>query len=77
MTLLHNVFTRFFGTCKILFAVPLKHYSAWPSADVKSMSNDLVHTVTWQCMFSLSLYILKPFLYANFLHSIFVWWFLS
>ena len=28
---------------KILFAVRLKHSSFWPSADVKSMSKDVVH----------------------------------
>jgi hypothetical protein len=28
---------------KILFAVHLKHSCLWPSADVRHMSNDLVH----------------------------------
>ncbi len=36
MTLLHDGFPRFQGTCeKILFALDLKHSSFWPLADVK------------------------------------------
>ncbi len=26
----------------------------WPSADIKPMSNDLVHVMPWHCMFALS-----------------------
>jgi hypothetical protein len=32
-----------------------KHSSFWPLADVKPMSNDAVHAISWQCMFALSL----------------------
>jgi hypothetical protein len=38
---------------KILFVVHLKHASFWPSADVIPVSDDLVHAMPWQCMFSL------------------------
>ncbi len=38
---------------RILFADHLKHSSFWPLADVKLMSNDLVHAMTRQCMFAL------------------------
>jgi hypothetical protein len=31
----------FHGTCKMLFAIHLKHSSFWPSADFKLMPNDL------------------------------------
>ncbi len=44
---------------EILFAVHRKHSSYWPSADVKPMSNNLVHAMTWQCMFALSIIILQ------------------
>jgi hypothetical protein len=36
----------------ILFVVNLKHCSFWTSADVISVSNDLVHDMTGQCMFA-------------------------
>jgi hypothetical protein len=38
---------------KILFAVHSKCSSFWPSAGVKCMHNDLVHSMPWQCMFAL------------------------
>ncbi len=37
---------------KILLAVNLKHSSCWPSADVKPMSNDLVHVMPRGRIFS-------------------------
>ncbi len=54
MALLHNVFTSFYWTCKILLAVHLKHSSFWPPADVTPLPNDLVHVTFGQCMFALS-----------------------
>ena len=44
---------------KILFTHPLKHSNFWHSADVKPMSNDLVHAVHWQCMFALSICLIQ------------------
>jgi len=32
-----------------------KHHSFWDSADVKTISNDLVHAMAWQCMFAPSI----------------------
>jgi hypothetical protein len=41
---------------RILFAVDVKYYSFWPSADIKPTSNELVHAMNLHCMFgSLSL----------------------
>jgi len=39
---------------KELFATDLKQYSFCPSANVRPMSNDLVHAMPWQCMFAIS-----------------------
>jgi hypothetical protein len=33
----------------------LKHFSFWLSVDVKLILDDLVHAMTWQCVFALSL----------------------
>jgi len=38
---------------KILFAVHLKHFDFGPSADLKTMSNAVLHAVPRQCMFDL------------------------
>ncbi len=54
MTLLHNGFTRFSLYLKTEFFVDLKRSSFWPSCDVRSLSNDLLHAMPWQCMLSLS-----------------------
>jgi hypothetical protein len=40
---------------RILFAVNLKHSSLWPSADGDPVSNDLLHSMPWQCIFFLSI----------------------
>ncbi len=42
-------FPHFCNTYKILFGAHLKHSSFWPSANVKPMSNDLVHVMLWHC----------------------------
>ncbi len=41
----------FHHTYKNIFTVHLKHFNFWPSADVKHVSNDLVHALAWPCMF--------------------------
>jgi hypothetical protein len=46
----------FHSTCKILFGVYLKHSSLFSSADIKPMSNDLVHVIACECIYSLSLW---------------------
>ncbi len=49
---------------KIFFAVcfNFKHYSFWPSADLKLTPNDLVYAMHWLCMFALYVYaILRPY----------------
>jgi hypothetical protein len=54
ITLLHNGITRLFAYYYFKkFAVHLKH--SWPSAVAKPLPNDLVHTVSWQCIFALSM----------------------
>jgi hypothetical protein len=58
MTLLHNGFTRFSLYLKTEFFVDLKRSSFWPSCDVRSLSNDVLHAIPWQCMLSLSTCIL-------------------
>jgi hypothetical protein len=42
---------------KILFAIHLKHFSFWPTATVKLMSNDIVHTMPWLCMYAHMLFL--------------------
>jgi len=44
----------FHGTFKLLFVVYLKYTGYWPSADVKLMSNDLMHAMHLQCMIAFS-----------------------
>ncbi len=45
----------FKGATKILIAVRLKHSSFWPSGVVDPLSNDIVNSMPWQCMFALSM----------------------
>jgi len=52
MTLLHDEFTISSQYLLNIFSVHLKHYSFWPSADVKPMSHDLVYAMPWQHMFA-------------------------
>jgi hypothetical protein len=44
---------------KIVIAVRLKHSGLGASADVKSMLNDLIHAMLWQCMFAQYMSILQ------------------
>ncbi len=50
---------EFHGTHKNIFTIKLNHSSYWHSADVNIMYNDLVHVMPWQCMFVLSVCLLK------------------
>ncbi len=46
MNLPHNGFTKIFiALIKISFDAHLKHYIFWPSADLKTVQNDLVHSM--------------------------------
>ncbi len=44
---------EFHNTFKILITSDLKQPNFWPSADVKPISNYLVHAMHWKCMFTL------------------------
>jgi len=46
-------------TFKILFVVHQKCSGFWASADVKPMSNDQVHAMARQCLYDLSMCILR------------------
>jgi hypothetical protein len=52
----------FHGAYKIIFVVALKHTNVWPSAEFKTIPNNLACAKPGPCMFALSL----SLLYYNF-----------
>ncbi len=53
----------------ISFAAYLKHSSLWPSDDVEHMQTDIAHAAPQQCMFTLSMCIVRSLWYSALLSS--------